>query len=191
MFFDEITDLLTDIVPKYPNLIILDDFYISTEKVTNPDTVIFNDTMAALGLQQHVQGPTPKMGNTLDLIFSQLETGLTVTAMTTHGFVSDHCMVLVELSLKKSIPPIVRKVIRDCSKITPQSFAENYTNSNYSENTTLEEVHNLFEEELLKALNRVAPLKTIKCTNRQKHPWYNQFIKEQKRVVKNREKIWR
>ena len=122
MFIDEITDLLTDTVPKYPNLIILGDFNISTEKVTNPDTVIFNDTMAALGLQQHVQGLTHKMGNTLDLIFSQLETQLTVTGMATHGFVSDHCMVSVELSLKKPIPPIVRKVIRDCSKITPQSF---------------------------------------------------------------------
>ena len=191
MFIDEITDLLTDTVPKYPNLIILGDFNISTEKVTSPDTVIFNDTMAALGLQQHVQGLTHKMGNTLDLIFSQLETRLTVTGTTTHSFVSDHCMVLVELSLKKPIPPIVRKVIRDCFKITPQSFAENYTNPNYDENTTLEEAHNLFEEELLKALNRVAPLKTIKCTNRQKHPWHNQFIKEQKTVVKNREKIWR
>ena len=191
MFIDEITDLLTDTVPMYPNLIILGDFNISTENVTNPDTAIFNDTMAALGLQQHVQGLTHKMGNTLDLIFSQLETRLTVTGTTTHGFVSDHCMVSVELSLKKPIPPIVRKVIRDYSKITPQSFAKSYTNPNYSDNTTLDEVHNLFEEELLMALNRVAPLKTIKCTNRQKHPWHNQFIKEQKTVVKSREKIWR
>ena len=173
MFIDEITDLLTDTVPKYPNLIILGDFNISRENVTNPDTVIFNDTMAALGLQQHVQGPTHKMVNTLDLIFSQLETRLTVTGTATHGFVSDHCMVSVELSLKKPIPPIVRKVIRDCSKITPQSFAKSNTNPNYGENTILDEVHNLFEEELLKALNRVAPLKTIKCTNRQKHPWHN------------------
>ena len=113
------------------------------------------------------------MGNTLDLVFSQLETRLTITSMATHSFVSDHCMVSVELSLKKPIPPIVRKVIRDCSKITPQSFAKSYTNPNYSENTTLDEVHNLFEEELLKALNRLAPPKNIKCTNRQKHPWHN------------------
>ena len=80
MFIDEITYLLTETVPKYPNLIILGDLNISTENVTNPDTVIFNDTMAAFGLQQHVQGPTHKMGNTLDLIFSQLETRLIVTS---------------------------------------------------------------------------------------------------------------
>ena len=191
MFIDEITDLLTDIVPKYSNLIILGDVNINTENVPNPDTVIFSDTMAALGLQQHVQGLTHKMGNTLDLIFSQLETQLTVAGTVTHGFVSDHCMVSIELSLKKPTPPIVRKVIRDCSKITPQSFTESYTTPYYSENTTLNEAYHLFEEELLKALNRVAPLRTIKCTDRQKHPWHNRFIKEQKRVVKYREKIWR
>ena len=59
------------------------------------------------------------MGNTLDLIFSQLETQFMVTGTATHGFVSDHCMVSIELSLKNSTLPIVRKVIRDSSKITP------------------------------------------------------------------------
>ena len=127
MFIDEITDLLTDIIPKYSNLILLGDFNISIENAPNPEAVIFNDTMAALGLQQHVQGLTHKMGNTLDLIFSQLETQFTVTGTTTHSFVSDHCMVSIELSLKKLTPPIVRKVIRDCSKITPQNFTESYT----------------------------------------------------------------
>ena len=60
MFIDEITDLLTDNIPKHSNLIILGGFNISTENVSNPDTVTFNDTMAALGLQQHVQGPITK-----------------------------------------------------------------------------------------------------------------------------------
>ena len=62
------------------------------------------------------------MGNTLDLIFSQLETQFTVTGTATHSFVSDHCMVSIELSLEKPTPPIVREVIRDCSKITPHNF---------------------------------------------------------------------
>ena len=147
--------------------------------------------MAGLGFQQHIQGPTHKMGNTLDLIFSQLETQLTITGTATHSFVSDHCMVSIELSLKKLTQPIERKVIRDCYKITPQNFTESYTTRYYSQNTTLDEAHHLFEEELFKALNWVAPLKTIKCTDRQKHQWHSRFIKEQKRVVKYREKIWR
>ena len=188
MFIDEITDLLTDIIPKYSNLILLGDFNISIENAPNPDAVIFNDTMAALGLQHNVQGLTHKMGNTLDLIFSQLETQFTVTGTATHSFVSGHCMVSIELSLEKPTPPIVRKVIRDCTKITPQNFTESYTTPYYSQNTTLDKAYHLFEEELLKTLNQVAPLRNIKCTDRQKHPWHNRFIKEQKRVVKTERK---
>ena len=60
--------------------------------------------------------------------------------------------------------------------------------SNYSPNTTPDEAYHLFKGELLKAINQTAPLKTIKCSDRQKHSWHNKFIKEQKRVVKNREK---
>ena len=100
MFIDEMTDLLTDKIPKYSNLIILEHFNISAENLSKPDTVIFNDTMGALGLQQHVQGPTNIMGNMLDLIFTQLEMQLTVTGAATHGFVPDHCMVSTDLSLK-------------------------------------------------------------------------------------------
>ena len=38
--------------------------------------------------------------DTLDFIFTQLEMQLTVTGTTTCGFVSDHYMVSIELSLK-------------------------------------------------------------------------------------------
>ena len=170
MFIDEMTDLLTDNIPKYSNLIILGNFTISTENVLNPDTVIFSDTMAALGLQQHVQGPTHKMGNMLDLIFSQLEVQLTLIDTATHGFISDHSMVSIGLSLKKSVLPIVRKEIRDSSKVMPQNFTENYIMPSNSPNTTLDEGCYLFEEDLLKAPNQMAPLTTIKCSDKQKTP---------------------
>ena len=38
MFIDEITNLLSDIIPKYSNLISFGDFSISTENVSNPDS---------------------------------------------------------------------------------------------------------------------------------------------------------
>ena len=56
MFIDEITDLLTENIPKYLNLIILGDFNISTENLSNPHTVIFNDTMTALGYNSMFKG---------------------------------------------------------------------------------------------------------------------------------------
>ena len=44
--------------------------------------------------------------------------------------------------------------------------------------------------ESLKVLNAIAPIKSIKFTNRPKHSWFNKFIREQNRVVKNCERSW-
>ena len=151
--------------------------------ISNPDTVIIIDTMEALGLQQHVQGPTHKIRNTLDLISTQLEMQLTVTGTATHGFVSDHCMGINRTLIKKSVTPTIRKEFRYYSKIMPQKFTENYTTPLYSPNTMSDEACYQFKEELLKTINQTAPLKIIKCSYRQKHPWHNKFIKEQKRVI--------
>ena len=43
----------------------------------------------------------------------------------------------------------------------PYNFTENYTTPNYSSNIMLDDACYQFEEELLKALNQIAPLKII------------------------------
>ena len=60
------------------NLIILGDFNINTEDITSVENTIFNDTMIAFGLKQHVQGPMHRLGNMLNLIFTQLESEVKV-----------------------------------------------------------------------------------------------------------------
>ena len=53
-FLDDLTELLTDKIAQLENIILLRDFNIHIDETTSPDTVIFNDTMEALGLTQHV-----------------------------------------------------------------------------------------------------------------------------------------
>ena len=66
---------------------ILGDFNINTEDTTNIENTIFNDTMVAFGFEQHVQGPMHRLENTLDLIFTQLQSDVKVTNTTTHGYI--------------------------------------------------------------------------------------------------------
>ena len=54
------------------------DFNINTEELSNADTVIFNNTMQALGLNQHVTNPTHQKGNILDLIFTEEKSNIQV-----------------------------------------------------------------------------------------------------------------
>ena len=92
-FINEITSILTERITNLSNIMILGDFNINTKETTNADYTIFNDTMATLRLEQHIHSPTHRLGNTLDLIFTQLHGKVKVTNATTHGYISHHCMV--------------------------------------------------------------------------------------------------
>ena len=100
MFIIDIRELLANKLPQYQNSFILGDFNIHIEHLTNADAVIFNDTMRALGLEQHISSPTHVKGNTLDLIFTQLSNSFNITNIIIHGYISDHCMVSIDINIK-------------------------------------------------------------------------------------------
>ena len=126
-FVDEITSLLTERIPNLSNIIILGDFNINTVETTSTDDTIFNNTMTALRLEQHIHSPTHKLGNTLDLIFTQLQGEVKVTNATTHGYISDHCMVSIDLQLHKFRYPKQKKMIRGKTRITAKTLLTNFT----------------------------------------------------------------
>ena len=78
MFLDDLTELLTDKLTQLENIILLGDFNIHIEETTAPDTIIFNDTMEALGLTQHVTQPMHNKGNILDLVFTELDSKIKI-----------------------------------------------------------------------------------------------------------------
>ena len=71
MFLDEIMELIMTLIHKYNNILLLGNFNMYIEDISNVGNIIFNDTMEALGLIQHVKSPTHRQGNTLDLIFNE------------------------------------------------------------------------------------------------------------------------
>ena len=92
IFLNNLTDLLTEKIPKLSNKIIMGDFNVNTENVSNADTVISNDTMQALGLSQHVTEPRHQKGNILVLIFTEEKPDIQVANCKTHTYLSDHHM---------------------------------------------------------------------------------------------------
>ena len=47
-----------------------------------------------------------------------------------------------------------------------------------------------FESECYCVLDKVAPEKTVTVTSRKLQPWYNSYIRDQKKIVRNRERLW-
>ena len=55
---------------------------------------------------------------------------------------------------------------------------------------TLKDATNHFATEVLKTLEEIAPPKIVKITNRKPKPWYDEDLKQQRTVMKNRECKW-
>ena len=69
MFIDDLTDYLTNWMASHRNIIICGDFNILINDLTDIEAQISNDTLEALGLQQHVNFEIHHAGHTVDLLF--------------------------------------------------------------------------------------------------------------------------
>ena len=98
MFIDDLRDYLTEEMASYRDIIICGDFNLHIDDPTDIEAQIFNDTMKALGLQQHVNFKTHCAGNILDLVYT--ETTLQLTMRTFKGrYISDHRAIVTEFDI--------------------------------------------------------------------------------------------
>ena len=56
--------------------------------------------MEALGIKQHIIEPTHKLGNTLDLIYTESIEAIDILLTFIGNYISDHRIVGIELQLK-------------------------------------------------------------------------------------------
>ena len=110
MFIAEFIDYVSTTLPSHPNNIYIGDFnlHVSEEET---DSTIFNDSIEAMGLHQHVGFPTHKSGNTLDLILSDIQQTISVMTTSPGPFLSDHRAVIATLNSKKLNPTFTYKQV--------------------------------------------------------------------------------
>ena len=190
MFIDTITEYLTNVLSKHKNNIILGDFNIHIEDLSSSDTVIFNNTMEAMGLEQHVRFPTHRCGNTLDLIFTEVGFGPTPAAPHRGPLLSDHHLVSLQLHHKKEIPSRKQVLVRKISKLTTESLAMEFKPSLMGETNHLPTLISELDGELKRTLDTLAPEKMCSITTHVKQPWFDHFVRERHTVVRNRERVW-
>ncbi|KAF7251996.1 hypothetical protein EYD10_02591 [Varanus komodoensis] len=123
----ELMEIVSDLVFKTPRMLVLGDFNLHAEMVLTGAAQDFMASMAAMGLSQHVTGPTHERGHALDLVLlTGQEEGdrrvrnLCLTPLSW----SDHFLVRFELEsglfLCKGAYPIV--LVRPWSRLDPDGF---------------------------------------------------------------------
>ena len=101
MFLDDITEGMVDSLAEDINVIIAGDFNLHISNKNDDDAHNLLDTFTALGLDQHVGLPMHKLGNILDIIFTEGISDLSVISCKPTTFMSDHAVVLCETLLKR------------------------------------------------------------------------------------------
>ena len=84
-------------------LVIMGDFNIHFDKISDPKTQKLKNILAELGLKQHVTDPTHICGHILDLMVTH-ESDTFLTDIHVEHFIDqcDHSSIICSLSLKKT-----------------------------------------------------------------------------------------
>ena len=98
---------ISNLLPATTNNVILGDFNMHINDMSSNDLVIFNDTLMAPGITQHVTTSTHAKGNILDLILTEEATSIKLMSCQVGPFLSDHKLVSGVLNFKK--PPTEKK----------------------------------------------------------------------------------
>ena len=191
-FFGEFTEWMATKSNEYGNIIVLGDFNIHTNNDQDVDANRFKDIMEALGLQQHVSFSMHRCGNTLDNIYTELGSTVIINYCREGPILSDHTAVICGTNIQRE--NVVRKEVsyRKINKIDLDElsqdikFGPSYYNSN-----TIDALVFALDKTLKEALDKHAPEVQRIVTVRQKTPWFNQQVLEQKRIVRKRERIWK
>ena len=188
MFINDITELLTEKISKLENLIIMGDFNIHAEDHSNMEATIFSDTMQALGPQQYVNKPLHHQVNILNLILTEFNSDLKSLNCKISEYLSDHCLVTIDINMRDKPWWRVTKTICDTSKLMKRISSITSQHQSWMETQTLimHVINSVMNYE--KCLTRLLQ-KRVKFTNKPIKPWFNKCIRNQRKIVKTRDWI--
>ena len=189
-FIDQVSELVQYLFTNHKNLVLLGDFNIHVNKLDNQDTQAYLDTMEALGLEQHIDQQTHQLGNTLDLVYTETLEPFRVCHAFTSSYISDHCLVGIELQMKKQLVRAESSKTRSYRNFNPSDFEANFNNTSILEQDSFEQAVIELEKELTRTLDELAPLQDRRKKKKPSRPWYNATLREQRRIVRTRECIY-
>ena len=102
-FTDEFLEKYVEFGVKYYNMLIVGDFNIHVEDVTNGDAEQFIDMCKAIGLDQHVNFATHHNEHTLDLVLTELNSAIQMRKIKPGEYISDHFLVDFIINYEKEI----------------------------------------------------------------------------------------
>ena len=120
------------------------------------------DTIEALGLQQWVDFETHHLGNTIDLVFTELASNTEMLRCTPGPFICDHCLVKCEIKYKRDRPIEENIMYNKINKIDTNAFMKDLVLTGVTDDLDPTMVTHVFQHELSRVLDEHALIVTRK-----------------------------
>ena len=189
LFFEELSDYLTENINSYEKLIIMGDTNIHYNSKTSNETIAFEELLYSFGLQQLVNCHTHISGHCIDHIIIKNSSKLEISKPTTVWEISDHAVTTCAVSITK--PKIIRKECRyrKIKYLYANQVGEDIqTMIKASKEITDENLPIFYNTELNKVMEKYAPEKMKMITLRPEQKWMSEDLKNIKRKVRSLER---
>lgn len=196
-FLDEFYNLTEYVQLNFKHFIICGDLNIHVNKVHDQTTIKFNNILDTFTLSQSVQGPTHKLGNTLDLIIHDQDN---VNVSNIHiddvDRISDHFSIFFDINRDiqytgkkhisyRNIKNVDRTNFCNDLKRNATSFMENSDSNNFYSS------FELFNNLVTNTVNDHAPLTTKIIENDNRPPWMDNEFLDARRARRRAYKKWK
>ena len=165
-FLDQLTDLLSHVVPKHQDLIILGDFHIHINDQEDQDAQILQDTLNTFNLK-HVNIPTHNLGHTTDLIVASNDYR---GKLLPGSYISDHRMIRLNTNIPKPKPRTEIKYVCNLTDNKVQEFIDEFNNIPILNFSNLNDATNQINSEILRTIDKITPKQVKKITSRVRKP---------------------
>ena len=140
------------------SLLLLGDFNIHIDEENNDDATNFRDTMEALGMTQHIKFSTHMAKHIIDHIYTEISSNIKVTNCDQKDLILDHHIIVFNMSIPKSKLTTTTILYRKLKDVNPVVSGQKV-----SLNAAIPDLDSrveAFNDQLMTALDKLAPLKT-------------------------------
>ena len=169
---------LAKFLMEYSNIIRVGHLNIQWNNIEDPDTRAYIYTIMALGLDQHIDFPSHKCGNILDHIYTEALSNYKVLSCSESFYPLVHAEVECIHSALKDDIDIKAINYRKLHELDTDTFISDLQDIEIIlEMEDVNQIVDLYETTLKKALNKHAPTISKTIVTRPKKPWYSDSVK--------------
>ena len=155
--------------------IIVGDINVHINKQDHSNAIVLSVMLESFNLSNHVEFPTHKLQNTLDLIINQ-EHSRCIRNICQGHLLSDHHLVLFNITSKSKVSLCRKQAFRKYKSISSEDFSANVIKKLKFINITNTNTDNLvsaYDRSLKAVLDTHAPLKIKSISCRRRVPWFS------------------